>query len=118
MNIPSPWIGVFTPNLSLQVYAQPFVATAAFGVPKAYTAPRGYAFTAYGTDGSTISVDSRTGSTVLDADGAGPSPRFLYPNPDFRIRSIRSNVVLRWEYHPGSTLFLVWQRRQVGIVGH
>jgi Domain of unknown function (DUF5916) len=105
----------FTPNLSLQVYAQPFVATAAFGVPKAFTTPRGYAFSSYGANGSTIGVD-QTGTTVLDADGSGPSPRFLYPNPDFRIRSIRSNVVLRWEYRPGSTLFLVWnQGRQTAI---
>jgi len=105
----------FTPSLSLQVYAQPFVATAAFGVPKQFTRPRGYAFSTYGTGGSTIGVD-QNGTTVLDADGSGPSPRFLYPDPDFRIRSIRSNVVLRWEYRPGSTLFLVWnQSRQNAI---
>lgn len=31
-------------------------------------------------------------------------------NPDFRRRSLRSNLVLRWEYLPGSTLFLVWSQ--------
>jgi hypothetical protein len=29
-------------------------------------------------------------------------------NPDFSYRSLRGNAVLRWEYRPGSTLFLVW----------
>ncbi|HEU4561152.1 MAG TPA: DUF5916 domain-containing protein, partial [Longimicrobium sp.] len=29
---------------------------------------------------------------------------------DFNIRSFRSNAVLRWEWRPGSTLYLVWQQ--------
>jgi len=37
----------------------------------------------------------------------------LAASPDFRQRSLRGNAVLRWEYRPGSTLFLVWsQARQ------
>ena len=37
----------------------------------------------------------------------------LSVSPDFRRRSLRGNAVLRWEYRPGSTLFLVWsQSRQ------
>ena len=34
----------------------------------------------------------------------------LGDNPDFSERSLRSNVVLRWEYRPGSTFFLVWSQ--------
>ena len=33
---------------------------------------------------------------------------------DFNVRSLVGNAVLRWEYRPGSTVFLVWQRRQAG----
>ncbi|HWK89929.1 MAG TPA: DUF5916 domain-containing protein, partial [Longimicrobium sp.] len=29
---------------------------------------------------------------------------------DFNVRSFRSNAVMRWEWRPGSTLFLVWQQ--------
>ena len=54
---------------------------------------------------------------MVDADGAGPAPSFAYPNPDFRLRSIRSNVVLRWEYRPGSTLFLVWNQGRQNLIG-
>jgi hypothetical protein len=32
------------------------------------------------------------------------------PYLDFGVRSFRSNMVLRWEFRPGSTLYLVWQR--------
>jgi hypothetical protein len=43
-------------------------------------------------------------------DEAGFAYRFA--DPDFRIGELRSNAVLRWEYRPGSTLFLVWQQRR------
>jgi hypothetical protein len=38
----------------------------------------------------------------------------VFDNPDFRFRSLRSNLVVRWEYLPGSTLFLVWNHGQSG----
>ena len=31
-------------------------------------------------------------------------------DPDFNVRSLRSNVVFRWEWRPGSTMFVVWQQ--------
>ncbi len=100
----------FTPALSLQLYAQPFVATGDFRSPRSLVQPRSYGFRTYGTGGSTIATDPATGATTVDADGAGPAPSNTYGNQDFRIRSIRSNLVLRWEYRPGSTLFLVWNQ--------
>jgi hypothetical protein len=36
--------------------------------------------------------------------------------PDFNVRQFRSNVVLRWEYRPGSTLFLVWAQGRQGAL--
>jgi len=40
----------------------------------------------------------------------GGAPSFSFPDPTFTFRSLRGNAVLRWEYRPGSTLFLVWTR--------
>ncbi|MFN0181350.1 MAG: DUF5916 domain-containing protein [Gemmatimonadales bacterium] len=105
----------FTPSLSLQFYAEPFVATGDYGLPSAFAAPRTFRFNRYGDAGSTVSADPNTGAVTIDADGAGPAPSFSYPNPDFRIRSLRSNLVLRWEYRPGSTLFLVWNQNRFGF---
>jgi hypothetical protein len=102
----------FTPSLSLQIYAQPFVASADFAAPTAFATPRTYQFNRYGQGGSTLVVDPVTEETTVDADGAGPAPSFTYPNLDFRLRSLRSNVVLRWEYRPGSTLFVVWNQNR------
>jgi hypothetical protein len=44
-----------------------------------------------------------------DAGGDGqPDPALI--SQDFNVRSFRSNAVLRWEWRPGSTMYLVWQR--------
>ncbi len=105
----------FNPALSLQVYAQPFVATAEFGAPSALATPRSYQFDRYGRNGSTVSENQVDRVITVDADGAGPAPSHTYPVTDFRIRSLRSNVVLRWEYRPGSTIFLVWNQNRFNI---
>jgi hypothetical protein len=34
---------------------------------------------------------------------------YSFDRPDFSFREFRSNLVARWEYHPGSTLYLVWE---------
>ena len=36
----------------------------------------------------------------------------LEDNPDFHSRSLRFNLVTRWEYAPGSTIFVVWQQNR------
>lgn len=97
-----------TPTMTLQVYAQPFVASGDYERFGALVAPRTFEFLRYGEGGSTI---GQSGDTyTVDADGSGPAESAQFQNPDFRVRSFRSNVVLRWEYLPGSTLFLVWSQ--------
>jgi hypothetical protein len=50
----------------------------------------------------------------LDPDRDQATPDFGFASPDFSVRSLRGNAVLRWEYRPGSTLFLVWQQERGG----
>ena len=45
----------------------------------------------------------------MDFQGDGVSD-LSFEERDFRVRSLRGNAVLRWEYRPGSTLYLVWQQ--------
>jgi hypothetical protein len=45
---------------------------------------------------------------TVDPDGAGAAAPFTIANPDFNFRSLRGNAVFRWEYMPGSTLYLAW----------
>ncbi len=101
----------FTPTLSLQFYAQPFVSAGQYYGFKEFLTPRRFDFAEYGVDRGTITRSS-TGTYTVDPDGAGPSPSFEFEDPTFNVRNLRGNAVLRWEYRPGSALFVVWQQQR------
>ncbi len=98
-----------TPNLSLQLWAQPYIASGDYFGFKELAEPGTFNHLVYGVDGgSTISLDGPSNTYTVDPDGDGPAEPFTFFNPDFSTRSLRTNLVLRWEYMPGSTLFVVW----------
>ena len=103
----------FTPTLSLQMYAQPFVATGRYENFKELSRPRSYEFGVYGQDQGTIVRNG--GEYAVDPDGTGQAASFTISDPDFNVRSLRGNAVLRWEYRPGSALFFVWQQERSGF---
>ena len=102
----------FTPTLSLQLYVEPFISTGDYQELKEFERPGAYEFLEYGTDIGTISQDPG-GSYDIDPDGTGPAAPFVVSDRDFSYRSLIGNAVLRWEWRPGSTLFLVWQQRRI-----
>lgn len=103
----------FSPTLSLQLFAQPFVAAGSYAGYSEFLQPRGYRFGVYGRDRGTIAPAD--GGWRVDPDGAGAAPAFTLAAPDFDVRSLRGNAVLRWEYRPGSALFFVWQQERDGF---
>jgi hypothetical protein len=104
----------FTPNLTLELFVQPFIASAGYSAYREFAAPRTRRRLVYGRDVGTIAVQPAHGDTAavytIDPDGGGPAAAFQVPDPSFTLRSLRGNAVLRWEYLPGSTLYLVWTR--------
>jgi hypothetical protein len=101
-------IWTFTPTLSFQLFLQPLISSGDFTELKEFARPRSYDFLAYGRDKGTVSETS-DGSEIDPGDGGA---RFTVARQDFTIRSLRGNAVLRWEWRPGSTLFLVWQQNR------
>ncbi len=98
----------FTPDLSLQVYAQPFMAAGSYARLKqtrdTHAARWEDRFERYG------STELRRGPDdvyLVDEDGDGAA-EYGFDVPDFTVRELRSNLVLRWQYRPGSTLFFIW----------
>jgi len=74
----------FTPTISLQTFLQPLISAGDYTDYKSLARPRSYEFDPY-----------------------------PYPDiKDFNFKSLRGNAVFRWEYMPGSTLFLVWTQER------
>jgi hypothetical protein len=105
---------LFTPDLSLEIYGEPFVASGRYDAFGELPAARATRLRRYGTDGTTVTqAEERGPYTVVDGEA-----EFTLPYRDFNVRSFRSNAVLRWEWRPGSTLFLVWQQDRYGVESH
>ena len=98
------------PDLTVELYAEPFAASGRFSRFGELPAPRRRDLRTYGAAAGTSLARATDGSVhVTDA-----ADSFTLPNPDFNIISFRSNVVVRWEWNPGSTMFLVWQQNRAG----
>lgn len=106
----------FTPTMTLELYAQPFFASAHYSQFKEFDAPRRSALSVYGVDKGTVTPTTEANGHVskytIDPDAAGPAAPFALNNPDFNFRSLRGSAVFRWEYRPGSTLFFVWTQQR------
>jgi hypothetical protein len=100
----------FTPQLSLQLYLQPFLAVGQYDEFKELSRPKSFEYNIYGEGNSTISFADDI--YTVDPDGPGPAPEFSFSNPDFNYKSFRGTIVLRWEYLPGSTLYFVWTQNR------
>jgi hypothetical protein len=116
----------FTPTLSLQLYLQPLLSSGDYVAYKQLAGAGSFDFQRF-AEGRATTVDGTTvcvlGSICRDASGtqhvdldANGIPDHSFADRDFNVRSLRGNAVLRWEYRPGSTIFLVWQRQQEGSV--
>ena len=102
----------FTPNSTLELYVQPFIASGDYSDFKEFDAPRTIRKSVYGRDRGTIApaldATGAIATYTVDPDAAGPAAPFTFDNPNFNRRSLRGNAVYRWEYRPGSTLYVVW----------
>ena len=93
------------PDVNLDVYAEPFAASGRYYDFGELVLPGTRERLTYGRDaGTTISTSGDGTRAVTVGDTA-----FTLRARDFNTLSFRSNVVLRWEWRPGSTLYLVWQ---------
>ena len=105
----------FTPDLSLQLYAQPFVSGGDYSEFKMVADPRAEHFSGrfrvFGEGRTRYDAERRRYGVDLGGDEA---PDLFFRDPDFGSKQFRSNAVLRWEYRPGSTLFVVWSQGRVG----
>ena len=98
----------FRPTLSLQLYARPFVTRGRYDAFRQMTAPAQLDFPQFAD--SEVARNADGSVTISPANGDAFSVR-----PDFTVRALQGNAVLRWEYRPGSALFVVWQQQRNGF---
>jgi Domain of unknown function (DUF5916) len=60
----------------------------------------------YGAD----EIAYREGDNSYLVNEAGGGPSYSFANPDFSFRQFRSNLVARWEWRPGSSMYVVWSQ--------
>ncbi|MFC2150949.1 DUF5916 domain-containing protein [Bacteroidota bacterium] len=92
-----------TPDLTIQYYGSPFISSGDYSDPKYIIDPRADKFEDRFSRDMSWSVESDYQS-------------YLDDNYDFNFRQFRSNLVARWEYRPGSLLYLVWTQGKTGSV--
>jgi hypothetical protein len=99
------------PNLSIQYWGQPFISRGRYSNFKHVTDPMAQVFEDRSTpySGNQVFLDETENRYFIDEDVNGV-PDFDFENPDFSVVQFRSNLVLRWEYTPGSEIFLVWSQ--------
>ena len=83
-----------TPDLTLELYAQPFVSSGTYSEPRE------------------LSATPQAASYGARFQPYTPPAGELRP---FKVTELNSNSVVRWEYRPGSTLFVVWQHGRQGF---
>ena len=100
-----------TPELSIEYYAQPFVSSGKYNSIKKITDSRAELFTDrfHIFDSNEITYNQEDNEYDIDSNGDGLSD-ITISNPDFNFKQLRSNLVLRWEYRPGSTFYFVWSQ--------
>ena len=98
----------FTPQLSLQLFIQPLFSVGNYSNFKELKRPRSLDYLTYGNGGSTISYSTEDEEYTVDPDGEGDAESFIFENPDFNFKSLRGNLVLRYEVLPGSVFYFVW----------
>jgi hypothetical protein len=98
-----------SPNLTFQYWGQPFVATGKYYDHKYITDPMANRYTkrfmTYNASQKTFDTDHYN----IDENEDGKSD-YTIDNTDFNVKQFLSNLVVRWEYSPGSTVFLVWSQ--------
>ncbi|HEU4733658.1 MAG TPA: DUF5916 domain-containing protein [Kofleriaceae bacterium] len=94
----------FSPHLTLQAYAQPYIAAGHYDQLKDVDNPGADRYAERFHIFTPDELELAGGTYHVVRDGAA----YSFDRPDLNFRQLRSTVVLRWEYRPGSTVFAIW----------
>lgn len=102
LGIRADWI--FSPRLSMQLFLQPFVASGSYSNFRQLARPRSDEYVPY----DAVQLDGERNMYTVRSSGS----ELTFRNPDFNFRSVRGSAVVRWEFRPGSALYVVWNENR------
>ena len=108
-----------TPDFTIQYYGMPFISAGTYDEFKYINDPMAddfndrYIF----FNGSQIAFNAGENLYEIDENSDG-APDYSFDTPDFNVRDFNSNLVIRWEYRPGSTVYLVWSRKRNNVLSN
>ena len=106
-----------TPDLSIQFYGQPFASSGKYARFKQITDSRARDYDARYRLFSENELFYDEAARLFRVDESGDGiPDYSFGRPDFSFLQLRSNLVVRWEYRPGSALYLVWSQGRTGAL--
>tara|TARA_R110002051_G_scaffold117009_4_gene190636 strand:+ start:6756 stop:9407 length:2652 start_codon:yes stop_codon:yes gene_type:complete len=97
------------PNLTIQYWGQPFISNGVYSNFKHVINPLATAFNDRVSTYSSTQIALADDVYAIDENLDGNTD-YSFNNPDFSFTQFRSNLVVRWEYKPGSEIFLVWSQ--------
>jgi hypothetical protein len=96
-----------TPDISIRYYGSPFTSIGSYNMFKVATEhTKSHTYTDKYIDFAPGEISYIEANQMYYVSREGQN--YSFPNPDFSFNEFRSNLVARWEYRPGSTLYFVW----------
>ncbi len=102
-----------TPDLTIQYWGQPFIATGEYSDFKYITDSKANEVTDRYHLYTSNEISFNSDTYYVDDNNDG-NVDYNFGKPDFNVKEFLSNLVLRWEYQPGSTVYLVWSQTRSG----
>ena len=102
-----------TPNLSIQYWGQPFIATGDYKNFKRITNSTAENYDNRYTTFESNQINYIEEDELYEFDeNIDGTTDYSIGNPNFKVFQLKSNFVARWEYTPGSTIYLVWSQNK------
>ncbi len=98
-----------SPDLTLQYWGQPFIATGEYYDHKYITDPMAGEYRDRFATYTSDQISSTENGYAIDENTDGTDDYF-FDASDFNVKEFLSNFVVRWEYNPGSSVYLVWSQ--------
>lgn len=101
---------IITPDLSIQYWGQPFIASGKYSEFKRITNSRAVNYDDRFRLIGSNELSYIPNDEIYRVNDPSGNELYTFDQPDFNVKEFLSNMVVRWEYRPGSTIYLVWSQ--------